>query len=97
MRLDGEDACVQDAPLVADVVAHNVLARFQHALEQIGEGDLNVERAAFHLRRLAAIHGEQARKVLIALDDLEVFIDDDDRGGIFCSSALAFFCASLRV
>jgi hypothetical protein len=96
MRLDGEDAGVQDAALVADVVAHDILARFEHAAEQMEKG-ITASRAlpsrsfdCSHRRRRDAQNS-------IALDDLQISSTITTADGIFCSSALAFFCASLRV
>jgi hypothetical protein len=64
MRLDGEDARVQSASLVANVVAHKIFARFEDAPEQGREGHYGAQPLAFKCfdRRIAC--GELAHKIL---------------------------------
>ena len=59
VRLDGEDAGVEDAALVADVVAHDIFAGVEHAAEQMGERNHRVQSAAFKVFRLLGIGGEK--------------------------------------
>ena len=98
MRLDREDARVQNAALIADVVAHDIFVWIR-ARGGIGRktGSPHPERCLRGLSIL--VHRRQNKRTKFILHSM-IFSSSSTMttaDGIFCSSALAFFCASLRV
>ena len=78
MRLDAEDARVQNAALVSNIVVDNVVAGVEDSAEEMRKGEHRIERDAFEVFCLFDIVGEQADEIGVALDDFQIIIHDDD-------------------
>src|SRR6185437_9688297 len=81
MRLNREDAGIQNGVVIANVVAYDVFAGFENATEKIREWNDSVERAAFKFLFMRSVFREEPEEVCVALDNTELLVHDYDRGG----------------